>query len=317
MQAPDTPSPLDDTRQLLSNLPVPDQVAAEAVRARLNKADRLGELAVWLAGWRGRPVLAVNRPTAVLFAGAHGVARHGVSALPAGATAELVQTLGQGQGRLNALCAEADLGLKVFELALDHPTEDITERPALDERGCAATIAFGMEAVAGGADLLVLGSAGVGAEVSTAAILTALEGGEPSSWLPENTPEHIRRRAAEAAQGALLQHRGHLDDPLDLLCRLGGREFAALLGAIIAARTEKVPVILDGAPALAAAALLARLAPGALEHCKLAHSLGAEKLDSLASRLGLSPLLDLGLSAGDGSAGVIAAGLVKSAAKSA
>lgn len=317
MQAPGTPSPLDDTRQLLLALPSSNLAAADVVRAKLGVVDRLSELAVWLAGWRGRPVLAVNRPTVVVFAGAHGVARHGVSALPAGSTAELVQTLSQGQGRLNALCAEADLGLKVFELALEHPTNDITEKPALDERSCAATIAFGMEAVAGGADLLVLGSVGVGAEVSAAAILSVLEGGDAASWLPDAGPEHVRRRAGEAAQAALVRHRGHMDDPLDLLCRLGGREFAALLGAILAARAEKVPVILDGVSALAAAAILSRLAPNALEHCVLAHRLGSAQLDGLVQKLGLAPLLDLGLTTGDGSAGAIAAGLVKTAAKTA
>src|SRR5262249_11988855 len=74
------------------------------------------------------------------------------------------------------ICLAYDLGLKVYDLALDHPTGDITREPALDERSCAATIPFGMEAIAGGVDLLCIGEMGLGNTTIAAAILPALFG---------------------------------------------------------------------------------------------------------------------------------------------
>ncbi len=306
-------SPLDDVRRLTVTLLAQDGEGRAAVRQ--DSGDRLTELAEWYRRIREKPRSAPARPGVVIFAGAHGVARQGVSPHPLGATAEAVASLGTGDAPLSRLCASLDLGLKAFDLALEHPTADITEGAALDERACAATIAFGMEAAAGGVDLLVLGALGIGASVGAAAIFATLFGGEAAEWLQHeaDAPEHARRRAEEAAARAQLVHRGHLDDPLDLLSRLGGRELAALAGAILAARVEKVPVVLDGQVAFAAAALLHRLAPAALDHCVLAHRLCNPRQDAAARGIGLVPLLDLGLFEGDGRAGALTAGLVRAA----
>ena len=95
----------------------------------------------------------------------------GVSPRPVEATARAVELCAAGGAAINQICLANDLGLKVFDLALHLPTGDITREAALDEHGCAATMAFGMEAIAGGADLLCLGDIGVGNSTVAAAIL--------------------------------------------------------------------------------------------------------------------------------------------------
>jgi len=146
----------------------------------------------------------------------------------------------------------------VFDLALHIPTGDITDDDALDERGCAATMAFGMEAIAGGTDLLCLGDLGVGNSTVAAALLAALFGGRGADWVGPGSGADaaMQARKVDVVDAALAFHGASLKDPLEALRRVGGREFAAIAGAILAARMQKIPVLLDGFAATAAAAVL-------------------------------------------------------------
>jgi nicotinate-nucleotide--dimethylbenzimidazole phosphoribosyltransferase len=275
---------------------------------------RLEEIAEWVARWQGKAPPAITRPVVAIFAGSHGVAARGVSAFPPQVNRQMVETFAAGGAAINQLCASADLGLKVFDLALDMPTGDITREAALEETDCAATIAYGMESVAGGTDLLCLGEMGIGNTTVAAALSAGLFGGTGADWAGRGTGvdnEGLKRKA-DAVDAALGQHGGHLADPLEALRRLGGREFAALVGAILAARFERVPVILDGFPVTAAAAVLFRMDPASIDHCLLGHLSGEPGHRRLADAMGMKPLLDLGMRLGEGSGAALAAMIVKS-----
>lgn len=314
--------PFDDFRKLLAELPPGDAAAGASVRAQFARAEkpqgslgRLEEIAAWLAIWTGRPP-AVTKPLVAIFAGNHGVARHEISPRPVEATARAVELCAAGGAAINQLCLAHDLGLKVFDLALHLPTEDFTQEAALDERGCAATMAFGMEAIAGGTDLVCIGDLGVGNSTVAAAIFAALFGGTGVDWVGAGSgadAEMIARKA-EIVDAALTRHAGHLADPLEVLRRVGGREFAAIAGAILAARMERIPVILDGHAATAAAAVLQALNPAALGHCVVAHLPVEAGHRRAVERLGLEPMLDLRLAHGEGVGAALAAGLIKAAA---
>jgi nicotinate-nucleotide--dimethylbenzimidazole phosphoribosyltransferase len=235
--------------------------------------------------------------------------------LPPEATAVQMERLSSGAAPVCQLCSTYDMGLKAFDLALDLPTGDITVEPALDERGAAATMAFGMEAIAGGTDLLCLSDLGVGNSTAAAAVCAALFGGRGADWVG-NEPgaeSSMTGRKAGLVDAALSVHAGYLSDPLEVLRRFGGREFAAIAGAIIAARSERIPVLLDGYVAVAAAAVLHAVNPEAIGHCLLAGLSGDAGQARAASRLGLRPLLDLEIADG-GVAAALAAGLLKAAA---
>ncbi|TIV79467.1 MAG: nicotinate-nucleotide--dimethylbenzimidazole phosphoribosyltransferase, partial [Mesorhizobium sp.] len=109
-------------------------------------------------------------------------------------------------------------------------------------------------------------------------------------------------------------HGDSLSDPLEALRRVGGREFAAIAGAILAARMQKIPVLLDGYAATATAAVLQAVSPAALDHCLLASLSPEPGQAKVAARLGLRPLLDLGVGHGEGVGAALVAGLVKAAA---
>jgi nicotinate-nucleotide--dimethylbenzimidazole phosphoribosyltransferase len=284
-------SPFDDILSLLADLPGPDTGAEAAARARLNAgAGRLADIAGWAAAWSGRPTPQVNRPIVAIYAGAHGaIADHG------GVERERLEAVAAGGADVSRLAAGQGAGLEAFDLAVDRPVPSILEGPAMRERECAATIAFGMEVMAKQPDMLVVASIGRGAALSAVALAVALNRADAEASAPSAMLAATRLRGETA--------------PLELLRQLGGRETAAALGAVVAARVQRTPVLLDGPAALAAAAVLDALVPGSVSHCRAADA----DPYGLAACLDAPPLLDLGVSDGEGAAGVLALGLVRAA----
>jgi nicotinate-nucleotide--dimethylbenzimidazole phosphoribosyltransferase len=125
-------------------------------------------------------------------------------------------------------------------------------------------------------------------------------------------PRELPQRDSEIIGRAIAFHAGHLGDPLEALRRVGGRETAALAGAIVAARTQKVPVLLDGLAAVAAAAIVHAMNPSGVGHCMIAD--GESTPLPTSGQIGLEPVLMLGMETTDASAGAIAAGVVQGAA---
>ncbi|MBB1247946.1 nicotinate-nucleotide--dimethylbenzimidazole phosphoribosyltransferase [Rhizobium sp. G21] len=314
--------PFDDFRNLIANLPGPDSLALASARDRdsqltkpAGSLGRMEEIAFWLAAWTGRKP-AVNRPLVAIFAGNHGVTKQKITPYPPEVTKQMVANFSNGGAAINQICATYDLGLKVFDLALDYPTADITEEAALSERDCAATMAFGMEAIAGGTDLLCLGEMGIGNTTIAAAINLALYGGTAEDWVGPGTGSEgeVLKRKIAAVDKAVALHKDHLSDPLEILRRLGGREIAAIAGAILAARMERIPVLLDGYVVTAAAAILKAANPSALDHCLIGHVSAEPAHMKAIEKLGKTPLLALGMRLGEGSGAALAAGIVKAAA---
>lgn len=314
--------PFDDIRALLSNMPGPDLAAMQKCRerdARLTKPPgalgRLEDIAVFMSGWQRRHPPRVERPVVAIFAGNHGVVAQGVAAYPQAVTAQMVANFQSGGAAINQICKTYELGLRVFELALEYPTGDITEGPALSEAECAATMAYGMEAIAGGCDLLCIGEMGIGNTTIAAAICHGLYGGTAKDWVGPGTGvdgEGLKRKA-DAVRRAIALHNDHLGDPLEVLRRLGGRELAAMAGAILAARMQNIPVLIDGYVASAAAAVLKAARPDALDHCMVGHCSAEPAHRKLLTKLEMVPLLDLGMRLGEGTGAALAAGIVKAA----
>ena len=314
--------PFDDIRALIKNMPQADlenAALAKAHEAQLTKPPgalgQLENISEWAATWQGSYPPRVERTVVAVFAGNHGVVAQSVAAYPQAVTAQMVANFQNGGAAVNQICKTFDLGLKVFELALEQPTADITQDAALSEKDCAATFAYGMEAIAGGCDLLCIGEMGIGNTTIAAALACGLFGGKPEEWVGPGTgvdSEGIKRKAG-AVRRAVALHKDHLHDPLEVLRRLGGRELAAMAGAILAARMERVPVLIDGYVATAAAAVLFKLDPHALDHCLAAHCSAEPAHRKLLERIAKQPLLDLGMRLGEGSGAALAAGIVKAA----
>lgn len=314
------PAALADIRALLSALPDPDEMARAAWARRepqLTKPagalGRLEEIGEWLCAWQGRHPPRLDAPRCVVFAGNHGVAARGVSAFPAEVTVQMVANFQRGGAAINQLCRTFGTDLAVVALELDRPTADFTQGPAMSEAEVAAAFAAGMAAVPPGTDLLCVGEMGIANTTSAAAVACGLFGGEAESWTGRGTGvEGSALQAKIAVVGeAVGLHRGV--EPLEVLRRLGGRELAAMAGAVLAARLHRVPVLLDGYVCTSAAAVLEAAQPGALDHCLVAHASAEPGHRKLMERIGKRPLLDFGMRLGEASGAALAVGLVRAA----
>ncbi|ODT72150.1 MAG: nicotinate-nucleotide--dimethylbenzimidazole phosphoribosyltransferase [Pelagibacterium sp. SCN 63-23] len=311
-----------DIVELLVAVPEGDDAAVAAVRqrdAQLTKPPgslgRMEELVEFLARWQHRPVPRLDNPMVTIFAGNHGVTDQGVSAFPREVTAQMVANFTNGGAAISQICALHEINLRVFELALELPTGDITLEPALDDQMCAATIAYGMEAVAGKPDLVGIGEMGIGNTTIAAAIYAALYGGKGADWVGRGTglDDAGLQRKGDVVDRALARHQGELDHPLAILARLGGREIAAMLGALVAARHQKIPVIVDGYVATAAAAIAHAVNPAAINHCLFAHVSAEGAHAEVLARMGQRGLLDFDMRLGEGSGAALAAVMAKTA----
>jgi nicotinate-nucleotide--dimethylbenzimidazole phosphoribosyltransferase len=313
---------LSDFRAALQQLPAPDAVAMAAARARdaqLTKPPgalgRLEELAVWMAGWQGREKPVADRPQIVIFAGNHGVVAKGVSAFPAEVTVQMVANFRAGGAAINQLSRQFGAQMSVEEIDLDRPTQDFTQAPAMDEADLLAALNRGWGAVDPKADLLVVGEMGIGNTTSAAAICAALLGGEGAQWVGRGTgvdDAGLARKAAVVVDG-LRCHAGAAGDPLKVLQCLGGREIAAMTGAIARARLLRIPVILDGFICCSAALVLDRMVAGALDHCLAGHESAETAHPRVLAALGKEPILSLRLRLGEGSGAALAIAIVQGA----
>jgi len=315
----------DEVRRILRDLPGPDLEAQTHVVRRQTELTkppgslgRLEELAEWLACWQGRAQPRIERPRVAVFAGTHGVARRGVSAYPPEVTQQMVKNFLNGGAAINQLAGAIDADLRIYELDLDHPTEDFTQGPAMSEARVANAMAYGMMAAEPGIDILCLGEMGIANTTTAATLCAALFGGTGEDWAGPGTGVQGAALANKIAviDEALAHHRDAIAarDPLTLLVAVGGEELAAIAGAVVAARMGRIPVLLDGYACTAAAAVLFAADRHALDHCKVAHRSAEPGHRRLLDAIGQRPLLDLDMRLGEASGAALAVPILKAAA---
>ena len=313
--------------------------------------ERLDRVAEWLAGWQHTPEPSVERPMVLVFAADHGVVVEGVSAYPADVTAAMVSAIQGDVATVTAVARQVGAVVRCIDVGVGAQTRNIRTHDAMSTDEFDAAVKAGAHAVeraveSDGADLLVLGELGIGNTTAAAAVCGALFGtgarvvetdgtGPRVTPAPAESPHGSPSEPAMAAasmwtgpgtgvRGESLEHKtavvaealervGNVSPP-EALRRLGGRELAAIAGAVAAARHRSMPVVLDGFIGTAAAAPLALASPGGLDHCIAGHCSAEPGHRELLNRLGLEPLVHLDLRLGEGTGALIAVPLVRIAA---
>ena len=143
---------------------------------------RFETLLPWLGGWQKRSPPVIARPLIAVFAGTHDVAKAYTDNDIIDAAKRRVGEMTSGAVGVRGVAAGQNMAYKVYEMGLEYPAKDFTQDPSLSERDCAAAMAFGMEVVAEGADIIALGNAGFGSVTGAAAIALALYGGAADYW---------------------------------------------------------------------------------------------------------------------------------------
>ena len=315
-------SSLSEFRELVAGLPAADDAArmgAQDRNGQLTKPPgalgRLEDLAIWFASWQGNPRPTLENPQVVIFAGNHGVAAAGVSAFPPEVTEQMVFNFQAGGAAINQLANAFGAKLDVHALDLDKPTANFCDAPAMSEAELLTALQTGWNAVDANADLLVTGEMGIGNTTPAAAIATALFGGDAADWVGRGTgvDDAGLSTKLDVVTRGLARHADVLHDPLLVLQTLGGREIAAMAGAIAAARAHRIPVLLDGFICSSAAAVLFAMNPAALDHAQAAHQSAEGAHANMLAKMGKDPLLSLGLRLGEGSGAALAIGVLKGA----
>ncbi len=306
----------------LAALPAFDEAAAQAAQARqgqlikpLGSLGRLEDVAVFLAGWRGEAGPRIGTAQALVFAGNHGVCAQGVNPYPQEVTVQMVANFQAGGAAINQLCRASGAELAVVALELERPTGDFTQGAAMSEAEVLDAMAKGAAAVDPQADILLLGEMGIGNSTVAAALALALFGGAAADWAGPGTgaDKAGMSRKIMAIEAGVARHRAARGDGLAVLAAFGGREQAAICGAILAARMHRIPVLLDGFICTAAAAVLEGLGVGALAHCLAGHVSAEPGHRRLLEALGKVPLLALEMRLGEGSGAAVALGVVRAA----
>ena len=311
---------LEAVAALAETLPAADAGAINAATERQNSLTkpmgalgRLEELAIFMAGWQETDRPSISRAQAVVFAGNHGVCAQGVNPFPQEVTAQMVANFEHGGAAINQLCRANGADLSVIAIDLDTPTNDITQGAAMTEAETLDAMRRGAEAVDGDASVLVLGEMGIGNSTIAAALAMAAFGGDAKDWVGRGTGSDdagVNRKvdAITRACAANADASG-----LALLSAVGGREQAAICGAVLQARALRIPVILDGFICTAATAPLFAADPRFLDHCVVGHVSREPGHARLLDALNKQPVLSLDMALGEGSGAAVALGILRSA----
>lgn len=281
----------DDFSQILLEKKIKELSFPNSALAGANSLGKSYQILRWLARWRGYDNMIINKPTIALYASS----KDEPNSIET--TKNIVENLQTGGVFVNSLCQVFNIMLRIYDLALDYPTMDISKYESMDERACAATMAFGLEAIASDIDLLGLSSINLGEPcINEKAIANILF---KNSY--ENEVKHVIK----------LQQS---DDSFEIIQKLGTRELAAITGAILAARMEKIPIVLEGSTALLAAALLKYVNSASIEHCLIGQLPNIDYYHKLADFIGRPVLLELDMESDCGAGLALALSIISSSA---
>lgn len=321
-------------------LPTPDHQIAEAARARqasLTKPPgslgRLEALAVRLAAQQGRIEPAVDQVWISVFAADHGVCAEGVSAFPQAVTGQMIRNFSSGGAAINVLARTWGCTLEVVNLGtmtalpplpgvvsarIGYGTANLARESAMSVEQCEQAMRHGAAAAdraeAAGAELFIGGEMGIGNTSSAAAVGCALLSTDPAILTGRGTgvDDAGLARKQHAIAAGLARH-GDQREPLAVLASLGGFEIAALAGAMLRTAGHRIPVLVDGFIATAAALAAVRLNPGLRDWLHFSHCSSEAGHAHLLAALQAEPLLDLEMRLGEGSGAAVALPLLRTA----
>ena len=294
---------------------------------------RLEDLGVQLAAIsRHCPPPVPASPVAIVAAADHGVHSQGVSDWPQAVTAAMVATVAAGRASVSAIARAVGCSVAVLDVGtvdgatvdgvarIADGTRDMTKEPAMTIEECRAAITTGAQTtrdlIAGGADLIATGDLGIANTTASACLISAFTGVAPAEVTGRgaNLDDSRTPHKVHVVETALARH-GRGREPLQTLASLGGLEHAALVGVMLAGAAARVPVLLDGVIADAAALAAVRLCPPVDGYLIAGHASAEPGARYALAALGRHALIDLDMRLGEGTGSVLAVPIVQAAAR--
>jgi nicotinate-nucleotide--dimethylbenzimidazole phosphoribosyltransferase len=332
-----------DLDELARRVRLPDTDLVKLARERLaglakpvGALGRLEELAEWLTAAQGAWPPHLDDVRVVVFAGDHGIAKAGVSAYPPEITASMVRTFVAGGAAVNALGRQVGASVRVADLAVDADLADLPEEVTrhkvrrgsgridvenaltLDEAEAAFIVGMTIadEEVDAGADLVVPGDMGIGNTTPSAVLAAVLTNKDVASVVGRGTgiDDDTWMRKAAAVRDAARRARPLTGDLIALLAAVSGADIAAMVGFIAQAAARRTPIVLDGVVSTSAALVAQRITYRVGRWCLAGHRSPEPAQEAALSRLGLTPILDLGMRLGEGTGALLAVPVLRAAA---
>ena len=305
----------------LNNLTVPNGTFYELALERQSiltkpkgSLGRLEELACFMAMWQETERPKSDKAQVLVFAGNHGACDQGINPFPQEITLQMVENFKQGGAAINQLALQNGAKLKVILLADGKQTSDFTKGPAMSQEECLDALNVGADSVDLSSDILLLGEMGIGNSTISAALCLASFGGQSKDWVGGGTGSdlkgiELKRKVIDLAHSV---NAANLGSSFETLCALGGREQAAICGALVAARKHRIPVLLDGFIACSA---VAPLSPhkGIFDHVLVGHKSAELGHTLLLKNINKVPILDLDMCLGEGTGSAVALAVIRSA----
>jgi len=299
----------------------------------LGSLGRLEELAISLAEMKNESFPTVSPAGVLVFAADHGITDEGVSAYPKAVTEQMVLNFLNGGAAINVFSRQIGALLNIIDIGvasdLDHSdlitkkvrygTGNFLREDAMSREEAEKAIEIGyeesIEIINKGAQCLILGEMGIGNTTASSAILALLSGKAIEAVVGTGTgitEEGIQHKVSVIKQS--LQNRNpDSSDPIDLIAKVGGLEIAGMTGAMLAAASKRVPILVDGFICTIAALLAKQLSPNALDYMIVTHQSVEPGHQIALSLLGKKPLLDLGLRLGEGTGAAVTYPIIQSA----
>lgn len=299
----------------------------------LGSLGRLEEIVIELAKMKNEAFPSVTPPGVLVFAADHGITEEGVSSYPQAVTAQMVLNFLSGGAAINVFSRQISASLNIIDIGvaqdIEHSrlinqkvrygTANFYREDAMTREEAENAIAVGFEQgqdmINKGAQCLILGEMGIGNTSASSAILAVLSNSDIASLVGTGTgisQETLLHKVAVIHE-SLQKRNPNPEDPIDIISKVGGLEIAGMTGAMLAAASNRVPILVDGFICTIAALLAKEISPNSADFMIVTHR-SVEPGHQLAiSLLGKKPILDLGLRLGEGTGAAIAYPIIQSA----
>lgn len=294
---------------------------------------KLESIAIELAEMTSNPFPKVTPPGIIVFAADHGVVKEGVSAYPQNVTAQMVMNFLHGGAAINvfsrqigALLEIVDVGVAediqeegLIQKKVKYGTANFLEQDAMTRIEAEQALSIGyeqaQELINKGIKCLIVGEMGIGNTSASSAILSVLldVSLEQLVGLGTGITEEKRIEKLHIIKAALDTRKPNIEDPIDVLAKVGGLEIAAMTGAMLAAAANRIPILVDGFICTTAAVLAKAISPSASDYMFLGHRSVEKGHIAAIQYLEKEPILDLGLRLGEGSGAAVAFPILQSA----
>jgi nicotinate-nucleotide--dimethylbenzimidazole phosphoribosyltransferase len=330
-------------QQTIDDITPVDRTLLPGIQARLDNLTKppgsLGRLEDFAARYclitgTLNPVLGPKR--VYVFAGDHGVVEEGVSAYPKEVTPQMVHNMTNGGAAINVLARHARADVRVVDIGVASDlapadgliqrkvrfgTFNITKGPAMERQEAEQAVAVGIEsahqAYEEGVRLLLTGDMGIGNTTPSSALMAALLPCAVRDIVGRGTgiDDAALQRKIRAVERSLAVNNDRLSNPMDALAAVGGLEIGGIAGLILGAASRKIPVVVDGFISSAGALVASKMAPATMDYLFFSHCSAEDGHRTFFEKMGILPILDLGLRLGEGTGAVSALPLIEAGVK--